>query len=390
MKVYHQSGHNYNWNIESYTEDSAGDGIIFSPRDLPIKKIEPITDSIKSKSFFDPQLYLPSDEKGKLSEYPYFPTRLSENFETSDLSSIGSDIAQKCIDFQIKNNFQYLVIPSRYFKDLRQDHFQKIKSDFINPFMETILSKNIQRKKLLSVIVKSIQLSDENQRIELLNFLTSLNKIDGFYIIFDFELNSKQIKNPKNLYDALQFLFELKKNDFEVHVGYTNTEGILYSIANVDSVTIGGYENLRRFKIGRFEEGTSGGKAPNPRLYSGKLLNWVDYVYIEQFKTKLPDLEIFEDSKYKPLLFQPDFNWHFNKPDIYKHYFTIFSRQINNLPTDIGERVVHIRNIIEQANKIYSQIKDNGIFLDDESNNNHLFHWLTAIYDFEKKNKSFF
>ena len=31
MRIYHQAGHNTNWNLESFIDDDSGDGIIFSP-----------------------------------------------------------------------------------------------------------------------------------------------------------------------------------------------------------------------------------------------------------------------------------------------------------------------------------------------------------------------
>ncbi|NJO68044.1 MAG: hypothetical protein HC830_01110 [Bacteroidetes bacterium] len=246
-----------------------------------------------------------------------------------------------------------------------------------------------QKKVLLSVIVKPIMLTDEDKRNEILNWITGHQDIDGVYLIFENNFSSKQIKDFDYLLNALRFISILKMNLMEVHLGYTNTEALLYSIAMPDSVTVGSYENLRSFGIKRFQDlEKSPMRSPNARLYSSYLLQWIDYEYIQAMKSLMPNYAgYFDDSEYKPLMFKPEFKWHFAKPEPYKHYFYIFDRQIKNLPQNREERATELKNKIKNALSLFKEI-ENEILLDNDSDGSHLPTWYNVINAFQKELKN--
>jgi len=160
---------------------------------------------------------------------------------------------------------------------------------------------------------------------------------------------------------------------------------LLFSAAMPDSVSIGAYENLRNFRVSRFDSPDGKRKqAPNPRLYSSKLLQWVEYTYIQSMKQMVPEYEsYFDDSKYRPLLFEPSFKWHFTKSELYKHYFEVFSQQIGSLPDNQIERIVSIKNQIQEALSRYRKIKNN-ILLDEDSDDSHLPTWFNVLNAYQK------
>lgn len=386
MLVYHQTGHNYVWNYDSYTNDNAGNGLIFSPVNIPSEKLVKLDKAIKENSFFDPQFYLPKEIKGKLETYKCFPANIVNGFQTDDFENLKNDIAKLCIDFQLDNWFKFLLIPTRYFEVIPSDYLNQIKEYFIEPFLNYYLSNRIQKEIYLTVIVNQDQLLNDERRNILLNFITSIQDISGIYLIFENKYPTKQIKNLDYLFNAMLFIHALKLNNFKVNIGYTNTEGILYSIVGPESITMGSYENLRQFSIQRFincQNKTV--RQPNPRLYSRKLFQWIDYRYIEGLQKLYKNWQdIFEDSKYKPLMFEPTFNWHFNKPEPYKHFFLIFSSQINDLPICLKERIHYLQNIFNNALRIYHEISEAGVYLDENSDGSHINFWLTCIKMFEK------
>ncbi|MFW6130024.1 MAG: hypothetical protein ACOC56_02495 [Atribacterota bacterium] len=386
MEVYHQTGHNSIWNIESFTEDNAGSGLIFSPVNDTAEKIICNPKEIKNVSFFDPQIYLPKSLKGKLSSYEYFPSNLKKKFKTSNFDKEKRVIAKECIDFQLTNNFKYLIIPSRYYEVLPSNFLEQFEAHLIEPFLSYYKSLKLQTKILLTIIVKPEQLINEEHRNEFLNWITGIKGIDGVYLIFENNFLSKQIKDSAYLYNALLFIHSLKSNELIVNVGYTNIEGILYSIAGPDSITMGSYENLRKFDVKRFKDSEKEQiKGPNPRLYSRSLFQLIDYGYIDGIIRLYSEWEsIFEDSIYKPLMFTSDYNWHFQKPEPYKHYFLLFSSQILSLPSKISTRINFLKNSFQNALKVFEEIKNAGIYLDNDSDGSHISFWLTTINMFEK------
>lgn len=385
MKVYHQTGHLAKWNIECFLND-IGDGIIYSPINIDADKLTAYKKKLKDTSFLDPQLYLLNVAKGTLDTYPYFPGNLKPDFTTPDLDNSNIELAKLCIDYQVQNDFEYVVIPTRYYADNPTNYLVQSTDFFVIPFCNYISNHSIPKKILLSVIIKPLMLIDDEKRNEILNWITGQQNVDGVYLIFENNFTSKQIKDFDYLLNALRFIKILKDNKMEVHLGYTNTEALLYSVAMPDSVSMGSYENLRSFAIKRFMESENTAmRSPSPRLYSSHLLQWVDYVYIQAMRRLIPDYEeIFDNSEFKPLMFTPDFKWHFAKPELYKHYFFVFNQQVRSLPSDQNERIDSLKRKVNGAISLFKEIEDK-ILLDDDSNGSHLPTWYNVINAFQKE-----
>lgn len=381
MNILHQVGHNSKWNIDSLTEDSAGNGLILSPVNIKYDKIVKLDSDLRKVSIFDPQFYLPKEPKSNLSTYDFFPANLKNDFQTSDFENIGDDIARACIDFQIEREFIKVVIPTRHYNVLPTDYYDQMYHYLVEPFLRYYTSQNYQQDILLTIIVNESQVMNEDEKSKLLNWLTSIQEIDGVYLILDNNFNTKQIKNAEYLYNVLTIIHSLRLNDMEVHLGYTNTEGLLYSIADPNSVSMGSYENLRRFGINRFTITERQVQTqPNPRLYSRALYQLIDYGFIGAIQRLYDKWEyIFEDSKYKPLMFRPEYNWHFTKPEPYKHYFLVFSSQILTLPEQISDRIEYLKKSFQEAIDLFTEIRNAGVVLDDNSDGSHLSYWITSI-----------
>lgn len=135
MKVYHQLGFRDNWNIDSYNL-GIGDGLIFSPINMDAKKLSGLPVLIKQHSFLDPQLYLLNKEKASNITYPFFPTNIKADFSTVDLDTMPEKLAESCTDFQVDNEFEYVVIPSRYYDEIPSRFYELSMRNFIVPFLD--------------------------------------------------------------------------------------------------------------------------------------------------------------------------------------------------------------------------------------------------------------
>ena len=386
MKVYHQTGHNIKWNIDSFKE-GVGDGLIFSPINIDADKLLGLNNNLKQSGFLDPQLYLLNQAKGSIETYPFFPGNLKSDFSTPDLDNDNIILAKLCIDYQLENDFNYLVIPTKYNAENPSNYLLQCTDYFVLPFCDYVKEVKSTKKILLSLIVKGIMLTDDEKRNEVLNWITSHQKVDGVYLIFENNFSSKQIKDFDFLFNALRFIKKLKDNEMEVHIGYSNTEALLYSIAMPDSITIGSYENLRSFGIRRYQELENGPmRSPNARLYSSKLLQWVDYGYIQPMKTLIENYsDYFDESIYNPLTnFEPDYNWQFKKTEPYKHYFFVFDKQIKALSSNQNDRIDYLKASIKTARNLFAKI-ESSVLLDDNSDGSHLQHWFNVINAFQKE-----
>jgi hypothetical protein len=126
-------------------------------------------------------------------------------------------------------------------------------------------------------------------------------------------------------------------------------------------------------------------RGPRARLYSSKLLQWVDYQYIQAMAQLMPAYEsYFDESEYRPLMFTPDYNWQFQKPEPYKHYFFVFNNQVKSLPPTQLERIEMLKDTIRGAIRLFKEI-ENGVLLDEDSDGSHLPTWFNVINAFQKE-----
>jgi hypothetical protein len=328
MLVHHQCGHNSIWNIDSVLQDDAGDGVIISPVNMEADRVrQRIPTQLLTRSWMDPQFYLPHDPKGKLATYPFFPGNVLVDFTTSDFESRAFEIATQCLRYQHQLGLRYLIIPTRYFDDLPPDYLARLSAGFVEPFVAAKRELGLQGDLLLTLIVRPSHLELGSRRDEILSWATSYDEISGVYLIFDHDYNTKQIKHPGYLAGALRFVRALRLNDMEVHIGYAGLEGLLLSVADATSATVGSYENLRSFGVQRLETRHADvRRPPRPRIYSGRLLQWIEDTFIPPLRELMPQWEeLFDDSPYKEYLLAHADHLRPQRPECYKHYFFVLS-----------------------------------------------------------------
>lgn len=392
MEIFHQLGFRENWNFDVFDKYNIGDGFIFSPVNLAQIKLEKLDQKYKTIGFLDPQCYYPeSRPKGKLLTYDYFPQNIikKESYTTNIFNEDENKykIAEECLQLQLKNNFKYIVIPfNRIMSSKISNIIEKNKTKYLLPFLEKIKTMKINKKILLTLVVSEEQIRHEESRNEILNWVTGIREISGIYLIFQSERKSKQIKIYDILLNELTFIDKLVQNDLEVIIGYTNTEALLYSIAMPKGVTLGSYENLRKFNEDRFIENEKNARSPIARLYSNFLLNWIPSGTINSIREKSLDEfdKLFEKNDERPYNLSNEFNWHFTKPELYKHYFISFYNQLKKLPSVQEERIKYIKTLIENALNYYD---NSSILFDSDSNGEHLVIWKEVIKEFEKQRK---
>lgn len=382
IKIYHQAGHNTVWNIDSFEKEGVADGIIFSPVHQSIDKVKEIKLETRKKSIFDPQFYVPNSTKNRLQTYPFFPEVISNGFETIDFGKHSQDCARSCLEFQIESNFEKIIIPARFFDQLSTDYTSKQESYTVEPFLNALNKISTDKDVFLTFPVTSHMIMDESYRTDLLNWVSSFPEIDGIYLLVSDDRKSKQIKDEKFLFNYLKFCHEIKEAELEIIVGCSNTEGLLFSMLQDISITIGAYENTRIFSIDKFLTSNDGGRGPAPRIYLPGLFNWVRFSLAERIKAELPEVwgKVHIPTEHSEKVFNSKSEPHFTQSDLYKHYFIVYSEQMKSVdslsPIDCHKL---LRRNIKAAGDYYSEIDDALIDLDAHGNGDHINPWLNSI-----------
>lgn len=386
-KLYHQCGHNTNWNIDSFEKDKCGAGLIFSPVHKKRADIEKYDAKVKMQSFFDPQYYLPNSQKTKLQTYSFFPEVIAGGFSTEDFSLVASESAKRCIDFQLANKFSHIVIPARYYEQMITDYIERQNACTVLPFLKEITRQKVKKPVLLTLPLTPHMIMDESYRTNLLNWVTSFPEISGVYVFSSNEGNEKQIKSEKFLYAYLEFLQALRNVDLEVVVGYCNTESLLYSLVDGCSIAIGSFENTRMFSTDKFivPEDDEKRRGPKPRIFLPGLLNWIQFGQAKTIKEDAPEIwdELYVPNTYSDQALKLAIEPTFNQPQLYKSHFQVYAAMITPLfGLDAIGRYKAIRSKLKHALELYAQIEEIPVDLEKHGKGDHIQAWLDTINKF--------
>ncbi|PNM25170.1 hypothetical protein A6J66_013850 [Yersinia enterocolitica] len=391
LNILHQMGHNSVWNKESFRNDGIGSGLIYSPVHETCTNIEKSEPILKVTSYFDPQFYLPSSQKKKFQSYDFFPNTIlgEQGFNTVDFSSVASESAKRCVDFQLRNNFEGVIIPARFYEQMHPQFIEQQNESFVSPFLSYIRQHNIHKTKkiYLSVPITAGMLNVGEYKNNILNWVTSHPEISGVYFICQHDRNSKQITDESFLVEYMDALHTTAQADLDVIIGYTNTESILYTLCGEVTLTIGAFENTRIFSLDKFIVSDEERRGPKPRIYMPKLLNWINFEEATLLAKEAPELwkKLYCETSYSRNAFEATKTITFQSPLLYKDYFINFNNQINRLSeASIVERREVIVRWIDEAFENYEKI-ENYRKLEKNGSSSHLLPWLNAIKSFSNR-----
>ena len=331
-----------------------------------------------------------------MKQYDFFPNEICDGEYNTQVYNEVSDLsAKRCILFQLKQGYKHIIIPSVVYNETPQNYLYDIRRLYIEPFVKAIKDLKVYNKeRLLTVVIKESQLLDLDYINELLNLVTSYEEITGVYLVpyYD-ESVTKRIKNIETINNLMKFIHVLKENEMYVHLAYSDIEGLIYSVGGIDSISIGTFENLRRFNLRNFDI-TKDDKTdkkhsnnPNKRIYSNKLLQWIDLNYLGGLKEVDNFDELFEQNKYITSEVPEEQNWRFKLPELYKHYMMSIYNQYKRLPRSYNQRLDYIKEKLLCAKVQFERIEEFGILFDTNNDGSHIPCWFTAINLFDKYKK---
>ncbi|MCP4135303.1 MAG: hypothetical protein GY754_30320 [bacterium] len=387
MKFFHQAGHNTKWNVESLVEDNVGDGVIFSPVNYDVVDMVGVEPGIKNRSIFDPQFYVPDSQKKNINTYKFFPEKVMNGYSTLDFNTQAHMSAELCVDFQLENDFEFIIIPARFFPDMITDFVERQKVFTVEPFLNAVKKTGTSKKVFVTLPLTISMIIDQGYRDSLLNWITSYPEIDGVYLLVNFNEPHKQIQNFEKLSSYITFINDIKYADLEVICGCCNTEGLLLTLLDVDIITMGAFENTRKFSIDKFLELEVTKRGPVSRVYLPGLLNWVRYNTVVEIKEGHPDLWslVYSGTEYMERVFERESDPHFTQSETYMHHLILIDKQyreLNALPQE--ERFGLLKEKIDRALDIYNEIDERSIMLFNRScSGDHLLVWKKVIESLE-------
>jgi len=166
MAVYHQMGHHSN-NLIDLPGMSAYAGAIFSAINCTeteaAEQISEVRDTKKGfEIVFDPQLYVPASDRGKLKKWPYFP----KDVDTADLSAatwwseLNTKLASVCQKLKVDTVCSPVVIP-RVFDDKYYSNSTRVGTELVSLF------KRRDINVLQTALVNMAELASSDRALEI-------------------------------------------------------------------------------------------------------------------------------------------------------------------------------------------------------------------------------
>ncbi|MBN2642601.1 MAG: hypothetical protein JXR78_13190 [Victivallales bacterium] len=257
----------------------------------------------------------------------------------------------------------------------------------VNPFVEVIKERGIKDKDIFLTLALSIStIQDEGFRELILNWVTSYPEISGIYLMINFNEVSKQICDYNKLICYFSFIKELRGADLKIICGYTGLEELMLCCMDIDIITMGAFENIRKFDIDKFLDNEGTKRGPAPRIYFPKLMNSIRFVTANTIREDKPELweKIYTPTKYSEKIFDDYVNQrivpHFTKKEQYMHYFILVSEQIKSLLSlPVPDRINDLKQKIKDANNYYHELDANEIlWFDRNCTGDHLPTWFRA------------
>lgn len=218
----------------------------------------------------------------------------------------------------------------------------------------------------------------------LLDWITHFHQVDELYLMYEFERDTKQVQDADFLRETLRFFREVMGTGLQLTIGYTNTEGLLYSAIGDPNITMGAFENTRIFSEDKFVESDGAVRGPKARIYLAGLLNWVQFEDAQRIQTLAPEIwrQVYHPTEWAENALSQAVEPTFNQPALYKHYFLNMQAHVNELRAmSLDERRSMLKRRVAHAQRMY-QALESRLPLERHGRNGHLASWAEALETF--------
>lgn len=256
MTVYHQMGHD----SENLLNDKSligYAGAILSPVNYGVTKIASQIKDFQTPTFefiFDPQLYYPNSQRGKLNTWPYFPSEV----DTADVSSkVWWSSFNKNLITDIQQISPQSVCSPAVVPKVFTDNYALITVDICSDLIKKLSGSSIN--VIQTAIVRFSDLSQPDYAHHI-SSIYSNTKATRIYIIFMTDVNPRrELIDDASLTGCIKLIRLLERAGLKTIIGYCSTDIVLWKFAEASSCATGKFFNLRRFSPARWQDKQEGG-----------------------------------------------------------------------------------------------------------------------------------
>lgn len=334
MELYLQLGHGMQALAQELIKSWGNGNVIISPVNLQQDKLVAFSKKIQAAGgqvLFDPQMFYPKEGHLKLQAYDYWPTQGVSITSGDGHAAINREL------LRINNliNSTDIILPGI---EMAEEQFV-----YGLNWMNSSASYFAQKtdKPLLATLCLYPETIRNAAAIEALVEQLKAVPVSGYYIIPHPSNNEYIVSDLSWVIGLLKLVTCLKLAKKKVIVGYSNHQGLLYALANVDGIASGTYMNTRSFNPAKF-------KSPKDDDIKHKSTWYYLPTAFSEYKAALLDvamqrgyLDAFHpqgefQNPYSEMLFkgaQPS-STNYNETNSFKHYLHCLKVQCDMLSLD--------------------------------------------------------
>ena len=246
MELYLQLGHGMQSLSQELIKKWGNGTAIISPVNMPQAKIAPFAKKIQAAGgqvLFDPQMFYPKEGHLKLQAYDSWPS------EGCSISTIGihENINRELLRINNDIGTSQIILPGIEMKEDKFEYSLGWMSNSANYFNKKT------DKELLATLCLYPETIRNSASIEALSESLRSLPVSGYYIIPHPSNNEYIVSDPIWVIGMMKLISCLKLSKRKVIIGYTNHQGLVYSLAHADAIASGTYMNTRSFVPGKFK-----------------------------------------------------------------------------------------------------------------------------------------
>lgn len=331
---------------------------------------------------FDPQLYVPASDRGKLKKWSYFP----KDVDTADLSAatwwndLNKKLASVCEKLKIDSVCSPVVIP-KVFDDKYYSNSTRVGTELV------VLLKHRNIHVLQTAVVNMAELASSDRALEI-GSIISQTEAERIYLVFSgTTFPRRELSDENELKGAMQLINALERNNMKTLVGFCSSEVLLWKAAGASACASGKFFNLRRFTRQRFEEASAEGGGQLPYWFEENLLAFLrqnDLTRVRRHDLLSP--ASLNNPYGQEILSNLDESQKTNtKP---KPWLRTSWRQFLYWFADVEGRIARgeasVEDLLNTADANWSKlVKAKALMLERENDGTWIRGWLNALHEYE-------
>ena len=228
---------------------------------------------------FDPQLFVPQQGRGRLSTWPYMP----DGLDTADYSTEAAWLP--IIDEIIKETKPFapdgICSPTTAPRAVSDGYYE------LSAFVANALRDRLQGSSTRAVMTAFVGLADlalPDRHLQVGSLLSKFLGKDIYLVLSDDTEPREERVRQGEMEAAARLIRLLADAGYNVIMGFTSSEMVIWKAAGAAHVASGKYWNVRRFTRGRFDVEEDGGGRPAWYWFEPSLLAFLREADLERYR----------------------------------------------------------------------------------------------------------